>query len=198
MSWWDKEIKFKVSREKIDKDETVLKFKKVKPKLTEEQLTKKKKELKIKIPIYIFDYSLLIYFTMLLFFPEYIALASGFLTPFMGVVRVLYTIFLSFISFFLIFAVAAIGIMTYTTKLDSQKKEPVLPDIPSTKLGYVFSIVKSMYWIYLAFTLGFVYLSILLSMSFLFGLSYKYMEKDFTAKMTKLALIWEEPNKHWV
>ena len=176
MGWWDKQITFKIGKDKI-----------------KEKPIKKKASAKIKIPVYLFEYSLLIYFIGLIFFPELIAPATGFLIPFMGLIYVLYTIFLTFINFFMGFAVVIIILMTYTNKLDNHEKEPTLPDIPHGMVMFLFMTIKSCLFIYLSFTVGYGYLAVLLSMSLLFGLFYKYIERDFVAKMVKLTLAWEEP-----
>lgn len=185
MSWLDKKITLKVGKEKP---------KKKKVELTEEQLKKKKMGLKVRIPIYFFDYGLLIYFGLMVFAPEFIGPALGFLTPFMGVMRVLYTIFYTLMNVIMIFTIGVIAVMTYTTKLDDQKKEPTLPDVLNST-SFTYSIIKSMAFIYLTFTLGYGYLAVLLSLGLILGFAYKYMERDFTAKMVKLALAWEEPKR---
>lgn len=177
MSWLDKKIDLKFGKEKV-----------------KTSVRKDTSSKKVQVPVTALSYSIMIYFTLTLFAPEMIVSILPLLEPIFGVLVFIYTAMHTFFACLYGIMVLVLLVMTYSDKLEGKTK-PSLPDTPKGPLKFIYSMVKDLYMIYLASSLGYSYLSVLLVLGMLFVIFYRVIERDLIAKMTKLTLVSENDNE---
>lgn len=153
---------------------------------------KNEKTKNITLPINLMRWFLLGFIAVTMFFPTYFEPMMPFLTPFSSVIRVIYAIVATLVSIVAVVGIVAIILITYTDKLNNNKKEPDVPQYgPLWKT--VLSWIEDIAFIYLTWSAGWYYISVLVTIQLLWGMTYKFIEKDFISKMLKLKLAWQEP-----
>jgi len=137
------------------------------------------------------EYVVLLYFLAKFILPGFIEWASLFFIPFSSVLLFLYTATLIISCIFGLIGMWAIYMMTYSKKFDDPTKEPGVPDIiPLWK--YLLNTVKSIAIISLAFYFKENYISIICTILLFYSAFYRFIQKDFMAKMLKLKLAFRE------
>lgn len=151
------------------------------------------KKITLKMPVTSAQYAVLIYLSMLYFYPEVIKPLMSFFKPFMGVVIILFTILATLIVAAFVISLVIIFVKTYTNKLDNKEKEPDVFEKPSS-WKWLLDFVKTGYSIWLFYSMDYIYLSVIFSIYLVGIILFKYIQDDLSTKLLKQKLAWKEPS----